>query len=226
MEKVNFLLAKDRIASILREEILAGNLKPGKKLVEKELSEKLGVSRTPLREAIRNLEVEGLVESIPQKGSRVKILTRKDIVDVFELRIHLESLATLKSVPNLSDKALNQLQDKQKSIKEATEKCDWREVDSLNKEFHSLLMSGGDNDRLFAMIDQLHQVGSLIRLSTLSIPGRSQKAIEEHEEILKAAFAKDAELASALIRKHLETARNTLLSHIEKMELTESPILQ
>ncbi|SEC00803.1 GntR family transcriptional regulator [Paenibacillus sp. GP183] len=225
MEKVNFLLAKDRIAAILREEILSGSLKPGKKLLEKELSEKLGVSRTPLREAIRNLEVEGLIESIPQKGSRVKILTRKDVINVFELRIHLESLATATSVPHLTEIELSQLHDIQTRIREATEQSDWREVDLLNKEFHSMLMSGGDNDRLFAMIDQLHQVGSLIRLSTLSIPGRSYKAIEEHDEILKAALAKNAELASNLIQKHLEIARNTLLSHIGQTELSENLIL-
>jgi DNA-binding GntR family transcriptional regulator len=223
MEKVVYLLAKDRIAAILRKEIFNRNLKPGQKLVEKELCEMLGVSRTPLREAIRNLEIEGLVESTPNKGSRVKIMTSKDILNIFELRIELEALAAKKSIPHLTDKILNDLRQLQKELKDATDKSDWNEVDILNRRFHSLLMSKGDNDRLLSMIDQLHQVGSIIRISTFSIPGRSLKGIEEHNEILEAVCNKDKELAGSLIKNHLANARDTLLKHLEKIQPAEDP---
>ena len=221
MQKVVSTLAKDRIAAILREEILTRNLKPGQKIMEKELCEKLGVSRTPLREAIRNLEIEGLVESIPNKGSRVKIMTMKDIVNIFELRIELEAMATRKSVPHLTEEELNNLRTLQTELKEATERSAWKEVDLLNKKFHSTLMSQGSNDRLLAIIEQLHQVGSIIRISTFSIPGRSLKGIEEHEAILQAASEKDADVAAALIKRHLENARDTLLKHLENIQPAE-----
>jgi DNA-binding GntR family transcriptional regulator len=221
MEKVNLFMAKDRVVAILREEILSGNLKPGQKLVEKELSEKLGVSRTPLREAIRMLEVEGLVESIPNRGSRVASITIKDIINLYELRINLEGLATRKSVPYLTKEMFKKLHDIQNQIRKAAADQQWKEVDVLNQKFHALLLSVGDNDRLLALIEQLNQIGRLIRISAFKIPGRANRVIEEHEKILTAAEAKNAELAGTLMEKHLEQARDTLLEHMKDKEKEE-----
>ncbi|MCM3716378.1 GntR family transcriptional regulator [Halalkalibacter oceani] len=221
MKKVVSQLAKDRIAAILREEILSRNLKPGQKLLEKELCEKLGVSRTPLREAIRNLEVEGLVESIPNRGSRVKVMTTKDVVNLFELRIELEAMATRKSVPHLTEADIEGLHAIQQELLEATARSSWSEVDALNKKFHSLLRCKGENDRLLSIIDQLYQVGGIIRVSTFSIPGRALKALEEHVDILEAVAARDAERAGQLMYDHLTVARDTLLKHLEDLQFSE-----
>lgn len=215
MEKVVSVLAKDRIASILREAILLGKIKPGQKLVEIELCEQLGVSRTPLREAIRNLEVEGLVESIPNKGSRVRTMTIKDIKNIYELRIELEALATKKSVPFLTDNDLDNLSHLQEKIKIASEKRAWGEVDHLNKEFHSTLMSKGGNDQLINIIDQLYKISVIISISTFSIPGRINEVIEEHDKILDACLKKESELTGELMKKHLENARDKILNYVK-----------
>ncbi len=218
MEKVESLLAKDKIASILRNEIIKGNIKPGQKLLEKELCEQLGVSRTPLREAIRNLEVEGLIESIPNKGSRVRTMTIQDIKNVYELRIELEALATKKSVPYLIKEDLDSLFSIQEMLKTATKKATWGEVSELNKKFHNILVSKGDNNLLLSTIDQLHKVSVVISVSNFSIPGRSWNVIDEHSKVIEAVKEKDAELASILMRNHLEAARDSLLNYMSNME--------
>ncbi|WP_257215751.1 GntR family transcriptional regulator [Fredinandcohnia onubensis] len=212
------LLAKDKIASILRNEIIKGNIKPGQKLLEKELCEQLGVSRTPLREAIRNLEVEGLIESIPNKGSRVRTMTIQDIKNVYELRIELEALATKKSVPYLIKEDLDSLFSIQEMLKTATKKATWGEVSELNKKFHNILVSKGDNNLLLSTIDQLHKVSVVISVSNFSIPGRSWNVIDEHSKVIEAVKEKDAELASILMRNHLEAARDSLLNYMSNME--------
>jgi DNA-binding GntR family transcriptional regulator len=215
MQQIEQVMTKDKIVAVLREKILDGSFKPGQKLVEKELSDVLGVSRTPLREAIRMLEVEGIVESIPNKGSRVAQMTITDIINIYELRIHLESLAVKKAVPYLTEDIFNNLSSIQDEIRLAVENNDWGMVDLLNRKFHLSFFSPGPNDRLITMVEQLHQIGRIIRISAFSIPGRGLKVLDEHEEILKYAKAGDAEQAGEWMKRHLELAKETLLNHIE-----------
>lgn len=214
MERITHFVIKDKIASVLREEILNGNLKPGQRLNEKELCEKLGVSRTPLREAIRTLEAEGLVEAIPNKGSRVVSFTIDDVEDIYELRIMLEGKATEKSVERLTEENLRELEEIQAELREAVKNEDWYYVDLLNQNFHRMLFSQGSNEHLIKIVSNLNQFGRLIRVTAFAIPGRSLKVLEEHEEILDAVRQRKAELAKELVSKHLEMAKETLLQHL------------
>lgn len=216
MEKITHYVIKDKIAHILREEILNGNLKPGERLNEKELCEKLGVSRTPLREAIRNLEAEGLLETIPNKGSRVVSFTIDDVEDIYELRIMLESKATEKSVERLTDEHIRELEEIQSELREAVKNEDWYYVDTLNQSFHRMLFSQGSNERLIKIVSNLNQFGRLIRVTAFAIPGRSLKVLEEHEAILEAVKQRNAGLARELVAQHLERAKETLLKHLRK----------
>jgi DNA-binding GntR family transcriptional regulator len=210
-------MTKDKVLSVLRDSIFSGSLKPGEKLHEKDLCERLGVSRTPVREAIRMLEAEGLVESIPNKGSRVAEISISDVINIYELRINLESMATRKAVPHVTKQVLSQLQSIQSKLSDAVNINEWNEVDYLNQQFHSLLFSAGTNDRLITLVEQLSNYGHMMTISAFAIPGRAQQVVQEHNDILQAVVEGDAEKAGSLMQKHLEVARDNLLAHLNEM---------
>ncbi|HET7657763.1 MAG TPA: GntR family transcriptional regulator [Bacillales bacterium] len=216
MEKVEQTPVRERIASILREEILSGNLEPGQRLVETELCEDLGISRTPLREAIRMLEVEGMVESIPNRGSRVVMITIEDIQDIYEIRKCLEGMAAKKSAPRMTAATLEKLKRIQKKLLEVMNKEDWNQADLLNREFHSTLYNAGTNRRLISLVEQFNSIGRFIRMSAFSIPGRAEEVLKEHEAILQALEEGDAAKVGALVEYNLQAGEDVLLKKLKQ----------
>ncbi|HET7629382.1 MAG TPA: GntR family transcriptional regulator [Bacillales bacterium] len=216
MEKVEQTPARERIAAILREEILSGNLAPGQKLVETELCEDLGISRTPLREAIRMLEAEGMVESIPNRGSRVAEITIEDIQDIYEIRKCLEGLAAQKAASKMSPEVLAKLSSIHEKLSSVLRMGNWNEADLLNREFHSTIYRLGSNVRLIALIEQINQIGRFIRISAFSIPGRAEEVIKEHEAILSALKEGNSNKVGTLVEYNLQAGENVLLRRLKQ----------
>lgn len=202
----------------LREAIINGILKPGERLMELQLAEQMGVSRTPVREAIRKLELEGFVVMVPRKGAYVSGISVKDIVDIFEVRAALESLAAGLAAERITEEELDELEKVLFQIAAASAKESIDIVAEKDAGFHEILFQASRNQRLVNMITHLQEHIQRFRTTSLSVPGRTKHAIEEHKNIVDAIGERNVELAQALAREHVENAEQNFLKVLQEAE--------
>jgi DNA-binding GntR family transcriptional regulator len=200
----------------LREAIIEGMLRPSERLMEIQLAEEMGVSRTPVREAIRKLELEGLVVMIPRKGAYVAGLSLKDIADVFEIRGALEGLAAELAAERATDEELEAMERYLVKISEEIDNGDLSKVVETDTDFHTLLYKSSRNTRLSQIINNLREQIQRFRTTSLSFPGRMKIALEEHRKIVEAVSSRDGELARKLAQEHIENAENTMMGMIQQ----------
>ena len=144
----NYKPLRDVVFEHLREAIIKGKLKPGERLMEMQLAEELGVSRTPVREAIRKLELEGLVIMIPRRGAYVADLSIKDVAETFEIRLALEALAASLAAERITPEECEEMDRLLERIGESIRQNDVKQTAALDEEFHNLLYQASRNDRL------------------------------------------------------------------------------
>jgi len=192
---------------ILRENILNAKLPQGLKLVERDIARQLGVSRTPVREAIRKLEQEGLVRHIPRKGVIVSNISERDIQDIYAIRAVLEGLAARLAAERISPKKLNRLNEIITEMKKALEQKDEKTLQVLHLEFNNIIYEAAECPRLYQMINLLVDYIAAFTKIGYSVPGRMQAATEEHENLVKAIAEGDFVLAEEIARKHIEKSR-------------------
>lgn len=212
----NYKPLRELVFESLREAIISGQLSPGERMMEIQLAEEMGVSRTPVREAIRKLELEGLVVMIPRKGAYVSGLSLKDVADVFEIRGALEGLAAELAADRITDEELENLERYLVKISEDIEQGDLSRVVETDTDFHTLLYQASRNNRLSQIINNLREQIQRFRTTSLSLPGRMKVALEEHRKIVEAISSRDGELARKLAKEHIENAENSLMSMIRK----------
>jgi DNA-binding GntR family transcriptional regulator len=213
----NYKPLRELVFESLRESIISGMLNPGERLMEIQLAEEMGVSRTPVREAIRKLELEGLVVMIPRKGAYVAGLSLKDIADVFEIRGALEGLAAELAAERATEEELEELERYLVRISEEIETGgDLDKVVEIDTDFHTLLYKASRNNRLSQIINNLREQIQRFRTTSLSYPGRMKAAVEEHRRIVEAISARDGELAHKLAQEHIENAENSMMSMIQQ----------
>lgn len=215
----NYKPLRELVFESLREAIIQGRLHPGERLMEIQLAEELGVSRTPVREAIRKLELEGLVLMIPRKGAYVSQISMKDIADVFEIRRALEGLAARLAAERATEEEIERLERALVRISEVAEAEDLDGAVALDTDFHEELMAASHNPRLSQMVSNLREQIQRFRLTSLSHPGRVKLAVEEHAKIVDAIAGRDAELAQNLAHEHIENAENSLMEVISQVGL-------
>lgn len=211
---------RELVFETLREAIIEGELPPGERLMEVQVAEELGVSRTPVREAIRKLELEGLVAMIPRKGAYVSGLSMKDLIEVFEIRGALEGVASALSAERATEEELESLERHLVKTAELIEKKDFHAVVDVDTDFHSLLYETSRNARLAQIISNLREQIQRFRQTSLSYPGRMKEALEEHRKIVEAISDRNPELARQLAQEHIENAENCMMQIIraEKVE--------
>ncbi len=210
---------RELVFEALREAIITGHLAPGERLMELQLAEELGVSRTPVREAIRKLELEGLVHMIPRKGAYVATLSMKDIVEVFEIRGALEGLAAALAAESITDEELEELERHLVMAAEQIGNADLEGMVEVDTGFHQILYKASRNERLTQIISNLREQIQRYRLTSLSYPGRMKIALEEHREIVDAVSARDPDLARKLAQEHIENAENSMMQVIRAEKL-------
>lgn len=198
----------------LRDAIANQVLKPGERLMEMDLADEMGVSRTPVREAIRKLELEGYVVMIPRKGAYVAGLSVKDINEVFEIRGALESLAAGLAAQRATDKEIEEMERNLALEANHFETSDLLKTIEVDTKFHEMIFSASKNNRLLAMVKELREQVQRFRTTTLAVPGRMKFALEEHREIVEAIADRDVEAAQKLAREHIESAEAALLEVI------------
>lgn len=201
----------DLIADALREAILRGVFQEGQALKQDEIATQFGVSRIPVREALRQLEAEGLVTLYPNRGAMVTVLSPAEAQEIFEIRASLETMALQLAFPNLSDADLF----KADTILEATEReTDPGRLALLNGEFHATLYGPAHRPRLLAMIKTLHiNIDRYVRvqLEKMQYLERSQK---EHYLLLEACQKRELKVASRLLKRHIESAGEQLVAYL------------
>ena len=202
----------------LRTAILKGELKPGERLMELQLAAKLGVSRTPIREAIRMLEQEGLAKTIPRKGAEVAKMTEKDMMDVLKVRTALEELAVVTSCDLITDKELEQARDAMERFEACTKGSDVVEMAKIDMEFHDIINQASDNPKLMGILKNLKEQIYRYRVEYLKDSSSYKRLIKEHRQLYEAISAGDKEAAAACLRKHLHNQEETVKKIIEEQD--------
>lgn len=193
----------------LRERIVTGALPPGARLREVELAESLGLSRTPVREALRRLEADGLIQHLAHKGAVVRTLGRQEATELYLMREVLEGTAAEQSARHMSGPEREALRDVLEAERAVLD--DAAESARLNLVFHRALAHGAHNRYLIAMLESLAQGLALLGRTTLGMPGRAEAALEEHDAILRAVEAGDAAAAGEAARAHIRSAHRARL---------------
>ncbi len=221
----NYKPLRDLVFAAMREAILSGKLKPGERLMEVQLAEEMGVSRTPVREAIRKLELEGLVVMVPRKGAYVAGLTLKDVAEVFEIRSSLEGLAAALAADRITDEEVEALDNILKEISDAVAKGDIDKVIKKDGEFHQILFSASRNSRLVQMINNLKEQIDRFRVQSFSNPVRLKNVLSEHKEIFDAIKQGNIENAEKLAKEHIYKVEYNVMNILRKqMDFEEEPL--
>ncbi|HJB25044.1 MAG TPA: GntR family transcriptional regulator [Firmicutes bacterium] len=205
-----------RVFEELEEGILSGQIPSGESLIELKLSSEMGVSRTPVREAIRMLEQKGLVQIIPNKGAVVLGISEKDLKDIYTIRMYIEGLASRWAAEHISEEQaqeLTEIVDLQEfyNIKQANGK-----INDLDSRFHEKIYEISGSRTLQHTLSDLHHMIQRYRKLSFSAKGRAEKAIQEHREILDAICRHDGEQAERLTIQHIANARENLLHLIKE----------
>ena len=208
---------REVVCETLREALRSGVLKPGERLMEIQLADELGVSRTPVREAMRKLELEGYVIMLPRRGTYVANISIRDINEVFEIRTTLDALASGLAAERITEEELEQLERLLVSIGENIEKRNMKKVVEDDMEFHDLLYKASRNQRLVSIISNLREQMTRFRSMSMSYPGRLKKTLKEHSRLVEAIAQRDVELAQKLAVEHMENSEQTLLIDMEEL---------
>ena len=207
---------RELVLEAIREAIKNGSLQPRERLMEIQLADELGVSRTPVREALRKLELEGFIVMVPRKGAYVSDLTMKDVADVFEIRAALEGLAAALAAERITEDELETMERLLVEKGEAINLDDIGKLVAVDTKFHEAMYQASRNERLSAIISNLREQIQRFRLTSLSIPGRKEDSLREHRNLLEAIQARDIQLARQLAQEHIENAENVLIDSLKK----------
>jgi DNA-binding GntR family transcriptional regulator len=203
----------------LQQAILTGVIKPGERLTIAQLSEQLEMSSTPIREAIRLLEADGVITNKPHRGSTVATITPEEAEELYLIRAPVESLATKLATPHLTDADLERLDELHREMAAAVESGDDEALTRANASWHLYIYSTSKATYLPRLILRLWMP---VRWGGLWVPERREQAYREHTAILQALRARDAETASRLMFDHIDGARDLIVTHLR--ELDSSPV--
>lgn len=212
-----YLPLRDVVFNTLRKAILKGELKPGERLMEIALAERLGVSRTPVREAMRKLELEGLVVMIPRRGAQVANITEKDLNDVLEVRIALENLSIENACARMTEEQLAELWKAAKDF-EATmaEEGNLVKLAEADVAFHEVIYKSSDNRRLNQVLNNLREQIYRYRVEYLKDEETRNLLVKEHEEIYEAIRNRDVKQAQEISYQHIENQREAIIRSIRE----------
>ena len=211
-------LLSQKVYRALKTEIIKGSLKPGTKLSEGKIAKQMGVSRTPIREALRELAAEGFVKISPNQGVVVSNASVEDVQEVLQIRGVLEGLAARLATKTINEEEIKELEKYQKRMEHYTNKDDVLAFSEMDAEFHELILNICGNNRLIQIRKNLSDQAHRYRIRSLSVPGRLKYSLKEHQEIVEALKRKNSEQADRLSQKHIENVLANILAHKDKEE--------
>jgi DNA-binding GntR family transcriptional regulator len=205
-EEVDKYSLRGRVFTSLRESILEGIYKPGDVLRESTIAKELEVSRTPVREAIRQLELEGLVKSVPNKETVVAGITPGDVEDIFMIRSRLEGLAARRATERITEEELSKMEEILELTKFYVAKHDINHLNELDHKFHDIIYQATKSRTLKHILSDFHYYIQKARKVSIATPGRAKRLLEEHQNIYLAIKERDVDQAEALVNEHIENA--------------------
>ena len=211
-----YLPLRDVVFQTLRQAILRGTLQPGERLMEIHLAQKLGVSRTPVREAIRMLELEGLVTMVPRKGAIVAEITVSDLENVLEVRTALEELAVKKACQNMTEEELFQLKAAAGAFEEQLKNNDLLACAQADVEFHEIISQSTGNRRLIQILNNIREQIYRYRLEYLKDPSSHERLVTEHAAICGALEERNEEKAMEVVRIHIDQQNQSFMESLER----------
>lgn len=213
-----YLPLRDVVFNTLREAILKGELKPGERLMELQLAAKLGVSRTPIREAIRMLEQEGLAVTIPRKGAEVAKMTEKDMEDVLQIREALDELAASIACEQITGEELEELKVTMREFEEYTKTGDVKRIAEADVRFHDIIYQATGNPKLVNMLSNLREQMYRYRVEYLKDVRNYPILVKEHSQIAEGLSRKDKERVTEAMHNHVKNQVTAVKEIIREQE--------
>lgn len=213
-----YLPLRDVVFNTLRQAILKGELKPGERLMEMALAERLGVSRTPIREAMRKLELEGLVVMVPRRGAQVANITEKDLNDVLEVRIALENMAIEKACRRMTEEQMKKLWMAAREFEQNMEDGNLVKLAEADVKFHEIIYEASGNARLIQVLNNLREQIYRYRVEYLKEEETRQVLVREHQELYQAIRERDEEKARRISFAHIENQRKAIICSLREEE--------
>ena len=213
-----YLPLRDVVFKTLRQAILKGELEPGERLMEIQLAERLGVSRTPIREAIRKLELEGLVLMIPRKGAEVARISESNLRDVLEVRRSLEELAIDLACQRMTPEELEELKMIQEKFALAIKSGDAMQIAETDERYHEIIYLSTKNEKLVQILNNLREQMYRYRLEYIKDEDKRQILLIEHEHILKALSLRHVQEAKQAVREHIDNQEITIRKNLKEQE--------
>lgn len=210
----DFLPLRDVVFNTLRQAILTGELKPGERLMEIHLANKLGVSRTPIREAIHKLELEGLVTMIPRRGAEVSQITEKNMQDVLEVRRALDALCAELACDRITDGELENLKKACDTFETAVHTQDTKQIAQADVALHDIIVCATGNQRLIQLVNNLSEQMYRYRFEYIKDASQHETLIAEHRIIYQSIVAKDKATAAAAARTHIDNQEKAIIRQI------------
>lgn len=224
MQMDQYLPLRDVVFRTLREAILQGELKPGERLMEIQLANRLGVSRTPIREAIRMLELEGLVVMIPRRGAVVAEISEKNLVDVLEVRRVLEELAAELAAERIGEDALAELEKTEREFEQKLKAGDVNDIAHSDEAFHYIILQSTDNQKLLHLLQNFREQMYRYRAEYLKQTDQYPKLVDDHREILKQIAKRDQKAAAQAMYMHIDRQQQIMMETVRKNSaLKENP---
>ena len=213
-----YLPLRDVVFQTLRQAILRGELEPGERLMEIHLADRLGVSRTPIREAIRKLELEGLVVMIPRRGAIVASITEKDLKDVLEVRRTLEVMAAEIACDRITPELLEELAQAGEEFRKLKDSDDYTSLAAADVKFHDIIYAATDNQRLISILNNLREQIYRYRVEYLKDEKNYPRLIEEHRQIMQGLKERNEQYVVEMTKKHMDNQAVAVRNIIRQQE--------
>lgn len=211
---------RDIVYQTLRKAILTGDLKPGERLMEIHLSERMGVSRTPVREAIRMLELDDLVTMVPRCGAKVASITASGLKDVLEVRASLEELAITLACKRINEEQLRRLKEAMIRFENAVESGSVQRMAQADEKFHNIIVEGARNKKLAQMVSNLSEQVYRYRFECVKDKSMHKELIEEHRAMYESIYFKDKDKGTGIVKGHIQKQMRVIIHnlHLEEKE--------
>lgn len=209
-----FLPLRDVVFNTLRQAILTGELKPGERLMEIHLANRLGVSRTPIREAIRKLELEGLVTMIPRRGAEVAQITEKSMSDVLEVRRAMDALCVELACERITEEELAQLKEACGYFEQVVRTKDVKQIAQADVELHDIILQATGNQRLIQLVNNLSEQMYRYRFEYIKDFSQHERLVEEHRIIYESLVSRDKERACEAAKVHIDNQKKAIIQQI------------
>ncbi len=210
------LTLRERIVDFIKDSVVSGRLKPGERVPEQEIAESFGISRTPIREAFRQLESEGFISVVPRKGAVVSPITDKDVREFYAIKSLLEGFAAKTACLKLTPKEIKRLESLNAQMDRCAGKNDVKGFFKLDNQFHDTFLRACGNEKLCVLIHHLVQQFERFRITALALPGRMRDSVKQHNEIIEAFKNGETALVENLVRANAERGRDVLVEELLK----------